>query len=173
MTPDHVMVDLETADNVPTAAIVAIGAVVFRGPHAGLQFYRAVDLHSCLAAKLTMSNDTMAWWGKQSPEARAVFADPQRVPVLAALQEFYHFMNELNEVRVWGNGASFDNAILSNAYRAVGVPLPWKFWNDRCYRTVAAGMLQKRQQQGTYHNALDDAISQADHLIRYAPEAVV
>lgn len=173
MTPDHVMVDLETADNVPTAALVAIGAVVFRGPHAGLQFYRAADLHSCLAAKLTMSNDTMAWWGKQSPEARAVFADPQRVTVLAALQEFYHFMNGLNEVRVWGNGASFDNAILSNAYRAVGVPLPWKFWNDRCYRTVAAGMLQKRQQQGTHHNALDDAISQADHLIRYAPEAVV
>lgn len=173
MTPDHVMIDLETADNVPTAAVVAIGAVVFQGPNAGLQFYTAVDLHSCLAAKLTMSDDTMAWWGKQSLEARAVFADPQRMPVLAALQEFYRFMQSLNEPRVWGNGASFDNAIMANAYRAVGVPLPWKFWHDRCYRTVAAGIFQKRHQQGTHHNALDDAISQADHLLAHAREAVV
>ena len=173
MRNDHIMVDLETADNVPTAAVVAIGAVVFAGPNRGVTFYAAVDLQSCLSAGLTMSAGTMDWWGRQSAEARAVFDDPQRLGILEALQAFHRFVSPLSEPKVWGNGASFDNAILSNAYRACGVPLPWKFWNDRCYRTAAARIPQKRRQQGTHHNALDDAISQADHLLEHGRDGIV
>lgn len=50
----------------------------------------------------------------------------------------------------------------------VDLELPWKFWNDRCYRTVSAGF-PRRQQTGTHHNALDDAISQTKHLLAYLP----
>lgn len=170
---DHVMVDLETADNVPTAAIVSIGAVVFAGPYAGATLYRAVDLQSSVSAGLTTSVDTLEWWGKQSTEARAVFTDPRRVPLAEALDVFAAFLRPTQDVRVWGNGASFDNAILQTAYRLAGLDLPWKFWNDRCYRTAAARIQQRRAQQGTHHNALDDAISQADHLTTYAPEAII
>ena len=66
---------------------------------------------------------------------------------------------------VWGNGATFDNVILSNAYKAAGMEQPWKFWDDRCYRTVK-GLLPdiKIERLGTHHNAVYDAMSQARHL---------
>jgi exodeoxyribonuclease VIII len=67
-------------------------------------------------------------------------------------------------VLVWGNGASFDNAILAQCYRAVGMDFPWKFWNDRCYRTLKNLVLDVPfERTGTHHNALDDARSQAIH----------
>jgi len=69
-------------------------------------------------------------------------------------------------VRVWGNGAAFDNVILASAYRQANITQPWLFWNDRCYRTVKAlSPAVTMQRNGTHHNALDDAESQARHLI--------
>lgn len=161
---NHVMVDLETVDNVPTAAIVSIGAVIFAGPRNGETFYAAVDMASAIAAGLTVSDETMGWWAKQSSEAKAVFSDPERVSVASALSAFGAWLPR--DAKIWGNGASFDNAILANAYRRISRPLPWKFWNDRCYRTVAVH-LPPREQHGTHHNALDDAKSQARHLATY------
>lgn len=166
------MVDLETGDNCPTAAIVSIGAVVFSPSGVGRSFYRAVDINTSVGIGLTVSADTMAWWGRQSAEAREVFTDPARAPVQRALDEFAAFLSDLPDVKVWGNGASFDNAILQVAYRLCGLPLPWKFWNDRCYRTASAD-LPRRTQSGTHHNALDDAVSQANHLIAFAPHRIV
>lgn len=170
MNDTHIMVDLETADNVPTAAIVSIGAVIFTGPRAGDTFYTAVDLQTSITAGLTLSGETMAWWCKQSPEARSVFDDPARVPLAQALGTLSAWVP--GGAKVWGNGASFDNAILSNAYRRLGLALPWAFWDDRCYRTVAVH-LPKRIQQGTHHNALDDAISQADHLTTHGARFIL
>lgn len=170
---DHVMVDLETADNVPTAAVVSIGAVVFKGPSAGAQYYTAVDLPSSLALGLSTSDGTMGWWARQPPEAQAVFTDSARIPILLALQEFGAFIRGLSDPKVWGNGASFDNAILSNAYRRAGLELPWEFWNDRCYRTVMAGVRDRPSRVGVYHNALDDARTQAAHLLKHRPELIL
>lgn len=43
----------------------------------------------------------------------------------------------------------------------------WEFWNNRCFRTLK-GMAPhiKTERQGTYHNALDDAKTQALHAIK-------
>ena len=166
---DHVMVDLETADNVATSAIVSIGALVFRGPSDGVCFYCAVDLTSSKALGLTESQDTMAWWARQAPEAQAVFTDPDRKPILVALAEFYGFVQDLQDPKIWGNGADFDNAILQTAYRLAGLHAPWTFWNNRCYRTAMAGVRTPKDRTGTYHNALDDAKTQADRLLQYRP----
>ena len=71
-------------------------------------------------------------------------------------------------VRLWGNGASFDNAILSTAYELCELETvqPWRFYNDRCYRTVKSLYPEVAMvRTGTYHNALDDAESQALHLL--------
>ena len=37
---------------------------------------------------------------------------------------------------VWGNGATFDNVILSNAFAACNIERPWSYKSDRCYRTL-------------------------------------
>jgi exodeoxyribonuclease VIII len=69
---------------------------------------------------------------------------------------------------LWGNGAVFDNTILGNAYFITGRKPPWNPWDDRCYRTVKAlfKWIPADERQGTYHNALDDAMHQTKHLIK-------
>jgi exodeoxyribonuclease VIII len=67
---------------------------------------------------------------------------------------------------VWGNGASFDNTILTETYKRLGRTPPWPFWKDRCYRTVKSMFPNvPMERSGTHHNAMDDALTQAQHLI--------
>ena len=165
-----VMLDLETMGNGPQAAIIAIGAVEFDIPaqQVGERFYTVIDLESAVACGGVMDASTVLWWLKQSDAARAAF-DRGGDHIAVALQQFAGWMEnraKRDDVRVWGNGAAFDNVILASAYRRNGTAQPWQFWNDRCYRTVKAQHpAVKMQRNGTHHNAVDDAESQARHLI--------
>lgn len=160
----HVMLDLETMGNSAQAPIIAIGAVEFDANGLGHTFYEVVDLESSMRLGLHPDASTIMWWMQQSDEARAAFKRPG-VQLVEALTNFANWLAP--NVELWGNGAAFDNAILSSSYRAANLMQPWKFWNDRCYRTVKAMYPQiKLERVGTYHNALDDAKSQAEHLIQ-------
>ena len=172
---EDVMVDLETVGNKPGCGILSIGAVAFdsTSDQLGNEFYLVVNGQSCLDAGLHVDPDTLAWWNKQSPEARVVLTqsndEAQSTDLRQALIEFGIFVQQFGgkkNVKVWGNGSDFDNAILAVAYNAVELDLPWMFWNNRCYRTLK-GIVPgpKLQRQGTYHNALDDAKTQAEHAI--------
>lgn len=166
-----VMLDLETMGNGPQAAIVAIGAVEFdpAAQEIGRSFYRVVDLASSVRAGGVMDAGTVMWWLGQSDEARRALLATDTVTLNEALREFYDWAGvcaHWKDLRVWGNGAAFDNVILASAYRACGLQLPWQFWNDRCYRTLKAlhpGVTVPRE--GVHHNALDDATHQAKHLL--------
>lgn len=170
-----VMIDLETMGQGPDAAIVSLGAVEFdRGyQQLGESFYVAVDLKSSVQAGGVMDPDTVLWWLKQSSQAREAIG-ASSVQVASALAAFSGWLRgrcDLRDVRIWGNGSDFDNVILANAYRRLAVPVPWKFWNNRCYRTWKnehPEVLMTRS--GTHHNALDDAISQAEHMLQVRHE---
>ena len=58
--------------------------------------------------------------------------------------------------------------ILGNAFRACGIPVPWNFYDERCYRTLKSlfPQLKAADTRGTKHNALEDARYQAEHLIK-------
>ncbi|SEG16123.1 3'-5' exonuclease [Marinobacterium lutimaris] len=184
-----VMVDLETLSQQPTAAILSIGAVAFNPEtgELGATFYTVVDLQSCIDAGLTIDGGTFYWWLKQAPAAQeAIMEQTVDVTTLSddlpqtesnmrrldqALISFMDFINRKTvgerHVHLWGNGSDFDNAILGNAYRASTLPIPWAFWNNRCYRTLKNQFRDiKLDRSGTHHNALDDAITQAEHAIR-------
>ena len=162
---NDVMLDLETLGNRPNAVIVAIGAVKFNALELGESFYVRVDPRSCVAAGLEMDVETVQWWLAQSDEARKEITAPG-IPLSMALAQFTGFLDH-PEYRVWGNGAAFDNVIMASAYRAFNLPSPWRFWNDRCYRTVK-GMFPAvaLKRGGTHHNALDDAMEQAEIFAR-------
>lgn len=166
---NNIMVDLETLDTVPTALILSIGAVAFTDTGAVLEAFEAViDLQSCVDAGLTISSDTVNWWLNQSPDAQKVFTQDS-IPLGDALMKFGQWVHKFDHktVKMWGNGASFDNAILANGYRAMSTPLPWMFYNDRCYRTLKAQQPHIRcERTGVYHNALDDAKTQMNHLFK-------
>lgn len=165
-----VMLDLETMGNGPRAAIVAIGAVEFdpRTRTVGDRFYQTVDLATAVKMGGEMDASTVLWWLKQSDSARAEFTKEGAHLEQALLDfktwMFYRGAPEL--ICVWGNGAAFDNVILSSAYRAAQIEQPWRHWNDRCYRTIKAQRPEiVMQRRGTHHNAVDDAESQAWHLL--------
>ncbi len=167
----QVMLDLETMGNRPTSAIVAIGACAFDVETQLIsgRFYRTVDLESSMAAGLTVDAGTIIWWLKQGDPAREAITSNSAKTLETALVDFKMWLKELGapDAGIWGNGADFDNAILANAYRAIGHPAPWPFWANRCYRTVKnLAPHIKIEREGVYHNALDDAVSQAKHLMK-------
>ena len=165
-----IMLDLETMGNGPDAAIIAIGAVEFDLDtcEIGLPFYRKVQLDSSVAAGGVIDASTVQWWLGQSDEARKEFlSNDGAVSLENALVDFSGWCQMNGVEHVWGNGASFDNVILGSAYRRLGMKQPWPYWGDRCYRTIKAFFPDiKLERIGVHHNALDDALSQAEHLIR-------
>jgi len=161
----NIMLDLETLGTRPGSIILAIGAVKFGNGEISSHFYRRIDPSSSTRHGLTMDADTVMWWLKQDEAARIELTKPgEELP--AVLAQFTKWMAD-EKALIWGNGASFDNAMLAEAFARVGIPQPWKFWNDRCYRTVKATRPDlKPREIGTKHNALDDAASQAEHLMK-------
>jgi len=167
----NVMVDLETLGQAPGCIILSIGAVRFDETGLGDGFYAVINSLDCFDHGLTTDPSTLDWWKNQSPEAREVLeeADGGGLPLALALAEFNEFLapSGMSSVKVWGNGSDFDNAILGACYRAVGSSHPWAFWNNRCFRTLKAlNPNVKMDRTGTYHNALDDAITQARHAVQ-------
>lgn len=169
MIYSNVMRDLETMGNGPNAAIVAIGAVVFdiEARELGPSYYNRVDLASSVALGGVMDASTVMWWMNQGDDARHEIAREGGMHIAAALQSFATWINECApDPAVWGNGASFDNVILRSAYDRNLTTAPWKWWKDRCYRTVKDMHRDVPMERlGTHHNAMADAISQARHLI--------
>lgn len=161
----HVMVDLETLGTSNNSVILTLGAARFTKDAVLDTFYRRIDPHSCLAAGLVMDLDTIRWWMSQSDDARAAaFAKGEMLPdVLNAFTSWYQ-----QGACLWGNGATFDNVLLASAYKACNLKTPWPYWGDRCYRTLKNLYPQVTADkfEGVQHNALDDAVHQAKHVIK-------
>ena len=165
----NVMVDLETLGTGPNAAIVSIGACVFHPDRTGKDrvgdtFYAVVDE----GTGGDIDRATVAWWMQQSSEARSVFNHPDPRSLRDALYGLQVFLRGVTDGGVtspliWGNGANFDNVILRSAYKRANIEAPWMFWNDRCFRTLKSlpVPIPKIERQGVHHNALDDAVYQA------------
>lgn len=171
-----IMLDLETLSTRSDAAIVAIGAVAFdRSSVATIpsgRFYMLINPED--AAKYGhISGATFGWWVLQSPEARAMFALPcVRLP--DALSEFSAWCStvcsgDARALEMWGNGSDFDNVVLGSAYDKLGEPRPWKYNMSRCFRTLKSHAsdewnkaMRDKHAKGTHHNALDDAVRQAE-----------
>lgn len=172
----HYVLDLETMGKGPRAAIVAIGCVrIEQGAITG-SLYRRISLESSLQAGLQVDASTILWWLQQSKEARAeVFTDqPHARPeslasALLGLAEFMQMIpgEDPTNCLLWGNGSSFDNVIVGNAFDACGIPRPWLFWNDRDLRTLMALYPEAKALpfEGTKHHALDDAMHEAKQLL--------
>ena len=166
----HVMVDLETFSTASDAAIVSIGAVAFNGEDLIDHFYSNITLSSSTEVGLHIDPTTIMWWLEQSDDARKALRSHEDL-LPTALLRFTSWYPE--GAPLWGNGASFDNVILDNAYKKAGITPPWKFWSHRCYRTIKSMFkdIPPPIFSGTEHNALHDAAHQAKHLILIAKGA--
>jgi hypothetical protein len=169
----HVSIDLETLSTSSNALILSIGAAKFDplGGDITDTFHTAIDLDQLPANAygFDISPSTVKWWlAEDKTAARAALAEASKTDLHSALYGFADWFGP-ESLPVWGNGATFDNVILRNAFTKMGLETPWKYTHDRCYRTLknlspgfTSGLDYVRS--GVAHSAVDDAIDQAAHL---------
>lgn len=162
------MVDIETLDTAPSAAIVAIGAVVFDPRGEGFNendlYSVTIDRDSNLFHGRTICPKTEAWWSIQSEEAQqAVFGGPH-TEYSTALREFVWWVNRQQPccTTVWAKDPDFDVQILIHACRGQQLMWPFKFWSARSCRTARdlaypEGDFPLMAIEGPKHDALADA----------------
>ena len=162
------MLDIETLDTEPSAAIIAIGAVSFNPRGAGYEeddtFHMTISKRSNLAHDRSVSQSTLAWWKNQSQEAQqSVFGGPH-TPLHLALDGFTRWVNRHSPTctRIWAKSPDFDCVIMINACKAQGIYWPFKFWEARCVRTIMElaypkGDFPWMEMDGPAHDALADA----------------
>lgn len=171
MSIEDVMVDLETLSSDSDAVVVSIGAVGFSPEGVAVPFYGILDRSEQVTHGRSINPNTVDWWLKQDALARVVF-EQQAFPVATILGQFATYLQQFGrEVRLWGNGSDFDNVILGNLYRAYQMKQPWSHRNNRCFRTlknlVTLDAGEGVERGGTHHNALDDAIYQAEMAVQF------
>jgi hypothetical protein len=162
------MLDLETLDSGPNSTIVAIGAVAFDlngndtpeslkgAPERS--FYTTVDTWEQGLHGRTMGNDTIMWWLQQNEAARLAIAKPM-LKLEPALKLLKVFSEELGCRNLWGYGATFDNVIIAEAFKAYKVKSPFPYRNQFCMRTIVnlANIDRPSREGFTEHHALADA----------------
>lgn len=173
--PKDIMLDLETMSTQPNAAIVSIGAVVvdFENNCLGDEFYATNTLKSAVETGGAVDIDTVMWWLAQSKAAQNEIATATQ-HISRSLDQFEEWVRQYGPgVRVWGNGATFDNVLLRNTYLRQGRLAPWGSKNDRCFRTLREGLPTPAVMplDGISHNALSDAKWQGQYLLELRREA--
>jgi len=158
-----VMLDLETLGNKSNAALLSIGAVEFnmKTGKTGREFYKVIDLQSCLDVGLTINGSTFYWWLQQNQLARDAVSKDKKLQLQVVLHMFSAWMKDcIQGIEIWGNGARFDIGILEDAYVACGLQeMPWDFRSERDVRTLvsfAPNIKTKFPFEGTQHNPIDD-----------------
>lgn len=165
-----IMIDLETLGKTPDAVVLSIGACafdLFKGVIEPIRFHAVLNIEDQIRAGRTVDGDTLTWWMNQTDEARKLFNET-RQNLDQTIWEFMSWINLLDDdVYVWGNGSTFDISILENL---MNHKVPWKYSNVmdlRTFRRFVAGNAKIPRDQGTHHNALDDAINQAKFVIQH------
>jgi hypothetical protein len=168
----EVMLDIETLDTSHEACIVQIAAVEFNleTGEIGSEFNELIDpLSSVQYGRKVNENTLSEFWSKQPKEVMDIipYAFLDGLPLPSSLIGLVEFVNNRP---VWGNGVLFDNAIIRNAWKAIGqTKEPWSFRKDMDVRTLVAlgrrlGVERVNHTfEGVRHNALDDV----KHQVKY------
>jgi len=162
----EVFLDLETLDTKPTALILSIGAVELdTDTLERREFYHNIDISQPISSSFSIDPATIRWWLGQSKAAQVALEDNQ-VSLQEALFDFNTWLAAGS--RVWGYGAIFDNAILSNSYDVCKVKRPWSYQNDMCLRNLAKLFpdISYPIINGVKHNALDDAKWDVEYYLK-------
>jgi len=169
----QIMVDIETMDTEPTAAIVSIGAVCFdkrifstRDELDARSFYINISLESNEVVGRTFSASTLTWWLKQSKEAQKSLFEEPMLPLKAALVKYRMWLEKQPADRYYANDPDFDIVILNNALKQIGDRSPFAYYQHRSLRTTIEDAYPDDEviptiDIGIAHNAKDDAIKQA------------
>ncbi len=138
---NNFMIDIETLGTTPGSVVMSLAAIQFdlNTGAQGKEFYATIDKASSIAVGLRVEAATERWWKDQNKAAyNKMFVNNR--PLVTVLVDFARWMNEVcpGAKLVWGNSARFDMGLLEACYKAVNLPTPWAFYNERCCRTIVA-----------------------------------
>lgn len=197
MNYHNVMIDVETMALVPRAAIVSVAAVPFSFDPPQLAppvscFYERVYWRRPGSDQdyRTIDHATEAWWREQGDAARRELDMPERVSLRGVLAKLRLFLEK--HPFVWSKPASFDLALLADAYATAFHPdrqhdgfvagdwhdqCPWGRHDRRDVRSaivttqlLGAGdgwleLLDRTEGRKGLHHALGDAVHQTSILL--------
>jgi hypothetical protein len=169
---NDLMIDLETLGTDPETPVISLGAVFFdiEKKTMGATFYMALDVDEQIKRGRKPTGSTLRWWMGQADAAKRVFNEKAK-PSLEVLQTFSLWMKANNpKAHVWGNGSTFDVSIMEHLYKMYGLECPWGYGKIMDLRTFRRfqGKGAKVVVPGTAHNALDDAVGQAQYVLDHA-----
>ena len=175
----NVMIDIETLSTHKNASIIEIAAVEFNKEtgEIGDRFNFLIDSNEWHKNGRHIDGETLKWWFNQSDKARKRFVEKQEGvkygTLYQALMRLRLFIMDCDSVDddknvvVWGNGSSFDIAILESAYNYFEVETPWNFWSVNDVRTIVdlkPSIKANYKFNGVKHSAVDDCIHQIGYL---------
>lgn len=161
-------VDIETLGTRPGSIVLSVAAVPFlwNAEQAvfGETFYRRISVMDSLVNGLVADQDTLNWWASQPREAWYSLLELKEHRLREVFDELAGFVGHFCEpkCRVWMNGPSFDGVILQAAALSARTSLPWRYWQERCVRTICEDVAEpERPADSVKHDALSDAMHQA------------
>lgn len=165
----HCMIDLETLGVSTDTVILSIGAVKFdpkRQREILDRFHVPVDPISCQAFGMKIEAETVMWWmDRGRSAAREKLNNAQRVDLASALEGFvFWWASDPTPAAIWSNGATFDIPIMRHSFKAIHMECPWKYYDERCFRTLK-NLVPNWPKTPAAHDALEDAIAQA-HVVQ-------
>ena len=163
------MIDLETLGTDTDCPVISIGAVFFDEKGLGEEFEVNLDIDQQIANGRKPTGATIKWWMEQEEAAKKVFKEDYTT-VESALRIFRYFClknDDIDLIRPWGNGSTFDISIIENLLTQYEFSIPWTFRNIRDLRTFKKEVYDGSDLKfdGVKHNALADAIFQAKVVI--------
>lgn len=165
----NIMIDIETMGTSSSAAILSVAAVKFdlKTGDTFESLYENISLSSCQEIGLNIEADTVIWWLAQSEAARRSLMVHDKTSIIEVLDKISHFVD--SKSIVWANSPSFDLVIIGNAYKKAGKTIPWKFYNERCVRTLlalASDVKESVEFVGAKHNPLNDCHYQIECVVK-------
>lgn len=174
MAHQYIVLDEETLGTEPGCPILSIGACAFSLEQDNISvFYRKLHLAHQPTNKISV--DTLMWWMEQERTAQvAAWSEGEGAEnYYGGLILFQIWVDSIRKIAgeagitIWGNSCSFDNEILSAAYKHRGLESPWDFRENRDFRTLRALYKEKVPEPtfiGIRHHARDDAVHEARWL---------
>lgn len=164
------MVDWETLDSKPTAAVRSVGWAIFcydTKQILSTGYIDGINVDAQFKRGRTISWATLCWWMAQGEEARKAmftegFKEGFQGVVMALGAEFQG--HECTEI--WGNGTDFDTQITAGLLDLANLQPFWNFRKQRCYREFMIGKAKIHKPEISHH-AMHDAIAQAKNVLEY------
>lgn len=163
------MIDIETLGTDDNAIVLSVGVAMFNwerpdDPVKPVTEF-GIDVREQEKLGRTISVDTLMWWMQQSDKARQVF--DSREHKLSCMEAAVQITNAVSLADgIWANGPDFDCRILAHFVRHTLPQFRWPFWKNRCVRTLKSLYPEAAAIKfvGTAHNALADAVHQAEQM---------